>query len=53
MGLLLVGICRRPRPLERRVDSLFRVHTVGDDDGFLLAVESQGKPDPDKHNSWT
>ncbi|MFE2382533.1 RpnC/YadD family protein [Streptomyces misionensis] len=41
------------RPLERRVDSLFRVHTVGDDGGFLLAVESQGKPDPDKHNSWT
>ncbi|MER7374694.1 hypothetical protein [Streptomyces lanatus] len=41
------------RPLERRVDSLFRVHAAGEEGGFLLAVESQGKPDPDKHNSWT
>ncbi|GHE00254.1 hypothetical protein GCM10010339_14690 [Streptomyces alanosinicus] len=41
------------RPLERRVDSLFRVRTADDEGGFLLAVESQGRPDPDKHNSWT
>ncbi|MGW2491593.1 hypothetical protein ACWCV9_30850 [Streptomyces sp. NPDC001606] len=41
------------RPLERRVDSLFRVRTAGSEGGFLLAVESQGKPDRDKHNSWT
>lgn len=41
------------RPLERRVDSLFRVHVADDEGGFVLAVESQGKPDPDKHNSWT
>ncbi|MFF7645563.1 hypothetical protein [Streptomyces canus] len=40
------------RPLERRVDSFFRVRTVDDEGGFLLAVESQTKPDPDKHNSW-
>ncbi|MFE9289178.1 RpnC/YadD family protein [Streptomyces olivaceus] len=41
------------RPLERRVDSVFRVHVPGEEGGFVLAVESQGKPDPDKHNSWT
>ncbi|MFI1419640.1 hypothetical protein ACH4VX_16875 [Streptomyces sp. NPDC020731] len=41
------------RPLERRVDSLFRVRTVGEGGGFLLAVESQGKPVQEKHNSWT
>jgi hypothetical protein len=40
------------RPLERRVDSFFRVRTADDEGGFLLAVESQSKPDPDKHNSW-
>jgi hypothetical protein len=40
------------RPLARRVDTLFRVDTA-EDDGFLLAVEAQGKPDPDKPNSWT
>ncbi|MFE2334418.1 RpnC/YadD family protein [Streptomyces coelicoflavus] len=41
------------RPLERRVDSVFRVRVPGEEGGFVLAVESQGKPDPDKHNSWT
>ncbi|MCX5037139.1 hypothetical protein STPH2_4324 [Streptomyces sp. KO7888] len=41
------------RPLERRVDSVFRVRVPGEESGFVLAVESQGKPDPDKHNSWT
>lgn len=41
------------RPLERRVDSLFRVHVTDEEGGFVLAVESQGKPDRDKHNSWT
>lgn len=40
------------RPLARRVDSLFRVDTA-EDGGFLLAVEAQGKPYPDKPNSWT
>ncbi|UXY27749.1 hypothetical protein [Streptomyces sp. HUAS TT20] len=40
------------RPLARRVDTLFRVDTA-DDGGFLLAIESQGKPDPDKLSSWT
>jgi hypothetical protein len=41
------------KPMERRVDSIFRVHVPDDAGGFLLAVESQGKPDPDKRNSWT
>ncbi|MFE2358562.1 hypothetical protein [Streptomyces parvulus] len=41
------------RPLERRVDSVFRVRVADDEGGFVLAVESQGKPDPDKHSSWT
>ncbi|MGW8635725.1 hypothetical protein [Streptomyces sp. NPDC055793] len=41
------------RPLERRVDSVFRVRVAGEEGGFVLAVESQGKPDPDKHQSWT
>lgn len=35
------------------MDSFFRVRTAYDEGGFLLAVESQTKPDPDKHNSWT
>jgi hypothetical protein len=41
------------RPIERRVDSVFRVHAADGEGGFLLAVESQGKLDPDKRNSWT
>jgi hypothetical protein len=41
------------RPVERRVDSLFRVHTEGEEGGFLLAVEAQGRPDADKPSSWT
>jgi hypothetical protein len=40
------------RPLARRVDTLFQVDTA-EDGGFLLAVEAQSKPDPDKPNSWT
>ena len=39
------------RPLERRVDTLLRLDTE-DDGSFLLAVESQGKKDPDKPASW-
>ncbi|MFC9469663.1 hypothetical protein [Streptomyces coelicoflavus] len=35
------------------MDSVFRVRVPGEEGGFVLAVESQGKPDPDKHNSWT
>ncbi|MFE2043267.1 hypothetical protein ACFXAZ_20530 [Streptomyces sp. NPDC059477] len=41
------------KPIERRVDSLFQVRAADDEGGFLLAVESQSKPDPDKRNSWT
>ncbi|GAA4788321.1 MULTISPECIES: hypothetical protein [Streptomyces] len=40
-----------PRPLERRVDTLLRIDTESDG-AFLLAVESQGKKDPDKPASW-
>ncbi|MEN8653914.1 hypothetical protein ABCR94_25740 [Streptomyces sp. 21So2-11] len=40
------------RPLERRVDSVLRVHPPGED-RFLLAIEAQGRRDPDKASSWT
>ncbi|MEU5267306.1 hypothetical protein AB0G77_01805 [Streptomyces hygroscopicus] len=39
------------RPLERRVDSVLRV-TPPDGGGFLLAIEAQGRRDPDKAVSW-
>ncbi|SMF16142.1 hypothetical protein [Streptomyces sp. Amel2xC10] len=38
------------QPLERRVDTLLRMDT--EDGSFLLAVESQGEPDPRKPASW-
>ncbi|MEU6230513.1 hypothetical protein [Streptomyces sp. NPDC047042] len=43
------------KPLERRVDTLLRISTAdtADDGGYLLAIESQGKPDQKKHSSWT
>ncbi|MGH1554717.1 hypothetical protein ACRAWF_30695 [Streptomyces sp. L7] len=37
-------------PMERRVDSLFRLDT--EDRRYVVALESQGKPDPDKRRSW-
>ncbi|MFE4332810.1 hypothetical protein ACFRQM_26350 [Streptomyces sp. NPDC056831] len=39
------------RPVERRVDTLLRIETE-DDGPFLLAIEAQGKRDPDKTVSW-
>ncbi|MFC5169716.1 hypothetical protein [Streptomyces mutomycini] len=39
------------QPLERRVDTLLRIETEHDGP-FLLAVEAQGRRDPDKHASW-
>ncbi|MFJ9589943.1 hypothetical protein [Streptomyces acidicola] len=39
------------RPLERRLDTLLRLETE-DDEPFLLAIEAQGKKDPNKHASW-
>ncbi|MBZ9639246.1 hypothetical protein [Streptomyces sp. PSKA30] len=39
------------RPVERRVDTLLRFDSDCDDP-FLLAVEAQGKKDPDKPSSW-
>ncbi|MEU5522578.1 hypothetical protein ABZ759_18430 [Streptomyces sp. NPDC047860] len=38
------------RPLERRVDTLLKMET--EDGSFLLAVESQSKPEPRKPASW-
>ncbi|AZM64573.1 MULTISPECIES: hypothetical protein [unclassified Streptomyces] len=38
------------RPLERRVDTLLKMDT--EDGSFLLAVESQSKPEPRKPASW-
>ncbi|WP_434595060.1 hypothetical protein [Streptomyces sp. A5-4] len=40
------------RPLERRVDSVLRVQPPGEE-GFLLAIEAQGRRDVDKGSSWT
>ncbi|NJQ03632.1 hypothetical protein [Streptomyces zingiberis] len=40
------------RPLERRVDSVLRITPPGCE-GFLLAIESQGRRDPGKPASWT
>ncbi|MCX4905671.1 hypothetical protein [Streptomyces sp. NBC_00878] len=42
------------RPVERRVDTLLRFDSDGStgEDSFLLAIESQGKKDPDKPSSW-
>ncbi|WP_308013418.1 hypothetical protein [Streptomyces beigongshangae] len=40
------------KPLERRVDTLLRIDTA-DSGSYLLAVEIQGRRDPDKLNSWT
>ncbi|MEV5956918.1 hypothetical protein AB0M11_24655 [Streptomyces sp. NPDC051987] len=37
-------------PVERRVDTLLRAET--DEGTYLLAVESQGKPDERKRGSW-
>ncbi|MGW3657898.1 hypothetical protein ACWD6R_20345 [Streptomyces sp. NPDC005151] len=39
------------RPLERRVDTLLRIE-MEDGEPFLLAIEAQGKKDPDKPASW-
>ncbi|MER8083996.1 hypothetical protein ABTZ57_02220 [Streptomyces sp. NPDC094048] len=39
------------RPLERRVDTLLRID-MEDDQSYLLAIEAQGKKDPDKPASW-
>ncbi|MFF0161506.1 hypothetical protein ACFYRY_28785 [Streptomyces sp. NPDC005263] len=39
------------RPIERRVDTLLRLETE-DDEPLLLAIEAQGKKDPDKLASW-
>ncbi|MFD3941235.1 hypothetical protein [Streptomyces sp. NPDC058579] len=40
------------QPLERQVDSLLRV-TPSEGRAFLLAIELQGRRDPDKALSWT
>ncbi|MEU3354814.1 hypothetical protein [Streptomyces sp. NPDC037389] len=40
------------RPLERRVDSVLRIVSPDDNGGFVLAIEAQGRRDPDKTVSW-
>ncbi|MFG2182954.1 hypothetical protein ACGFLS_30125 [Streptomyces abikoensis] len=40
------------RPLERRVDSVLRIEPPDDSGGFVLAIEAQGRRDPDKAVSW-
>ncbi|QES48784.1 hypothetical protein DEJ50_14105 [Streptomyces venezuelae] len=40
------------RPLERRVDSVLRIEPPDGEGGFLLAIEAQGRRDPDKAVSW-
>ncbi|MEU9762512.1 hypothetical protein [Streptomyces sp. NPDC047985] len=40
------------RPLERRVDTLLRIDMEDDDHSYLLAIEAQGKKDPEKPVSW-
>ncbi|KUN43228.1 hypothetical protein [Streptomyces olivochromogenes] len=40
------------KSMARRVDTLMPVDTA-DSGSYLLAVEAQGRPDPDKLNSWT
>ncbi|WP_149183938.1 hypothetical protein [Streptomyces sp. TRM49041] len=39
------------RAVERRIDTLLRMDTA-DGGGYLLAVEAQGRKDPEKHGSW-
>ncbi|UGY90784.1 hypothetical protein [Streptomyces gobiensis] len=39
------------KPLERRVDTLLRLD-MNDGSGYLLAIEAQGKKDPNKPSSW-
>ena len=39
-------------PVERRVDTLLKIETA-DQRSYLLAVEAQGKKDPDKPASWS
>ncbi|QNP64748.1 hypothetical protein [Streptomyces genisteinicus] len=40
------------RPVERRVDTLLRLDTEGDDGPLLLAVEAQSRKDPAKPSGW-
>lgn len=41
------------RPLERRVDTVLRIRPNGDERGFLLAIEAQGRRDEGKPSSWS
>ncbi len=40
------------RPLERRVDSVLRIEPPDGSTGLVLAIEAQGRRDPDKEVSW-
>ncbi len=39
------------RPVERHVDTLLSIDLAGGD-SLLLAIEAQGRKDPDKRSSW-
>ncbi|MEU3656827.1 hypothetical protein AB0E67_29270 [Streptomyces sp. NPDC032161] len=39
------------RPIERHVDTLLRIDVVGGS-CYLLAIEAQGRKDPEKRSSW-
>ncbi|MFD5552858.1 hypothetical protein ACFWIA_03355 [Streptomyces sp. NPDC127068] len=49
---VLTGDATEFRPLERRVDSVLRIES-SDGTKFLLAIEAQGRRDPEKAASWT
>ncbi|MEU1313265.1 hypothetical protein ABZ419_30835 [Streptomyces cinnamoneus] len=49
---VLTGDATEIRPLERRVDSVLRIEPPDGSNGFLLAIEAQGRRDPVKAVSW-
>ncbi|MBC2874985.1 MULTISPECIES: RpnC/YadD family protein [Streptomyces] len=49
---VLTGDVTEIRPLERRVDSVLRIRPPDGGDGFLLAIEAQGRRAEDKPVSW-
>ncbi|MFE5548411.1 hypothetical protein ACFQ71_31935 [Streptomyces sp. NPDC056534] len=50
-AVLLPTDLTETRPVERRLDTLLKLDSAAKG-SLLLAIESQGKRDPDKHASW-
>ncbi|MEV0092526.1 hypothetical protein [Streptomyces sp. NPDC050738] len=48
---VVTGDVTETRPLSRHVDSVLLIQPA-DGEAFLLAIEAQGKRDPDKETSW-